>query len=218
MTKSGETFQNRKRIVIVACLILIGIVGALFLMGKPAEKKLTQEQINEVNSHFEQLIPMPESSESDFMINPICHFFSSYYDDVSEMDMGEFVYYIKRETYLTEKDTAEYEKLKDAGFWLPTEKIEDCPVPFGRVPYETVESYLRTYANVGLSDMKNMGDAIYSDEYKCFYTYTSDFGLGHFQCIGGSIEGNRVILESEDAVLQLKRNQDHYDILSHTKK
>lgn len=218
MTQLGEFFKKHKEIIIMGCLTILCIVSALFLTEKPDGKELTKEQINEVNTHFEQLLPMQDSSEFDYMVNPICHFFSSYYEDISEMDMGEFVYYIARESYLTEDDTKEIAKLKEAGFCLPFEKIEDSPVPFGRVPYKTVESYLKTYANMNLADMKNMGDAIYSDEYKCFYTYTSDFAPGYFQCTGGRIEGDIVTLDSETAVLKLKKDKEHYYILSHTKK
>lgn len=179
-------------------------------------KELTSEQINEVNTKFEQLLP-DVTSEGDFTLNPICHFFTSYYKNVTDLDMGQFVYYIPRETYLTEKDEAEIEALKQSGAQLPFEEIKNSPVPFGRIPYATVDKYLKTYANISLKDMTNMGNAIYSDEYKSFYSYASDFGPGFFNCTGGTIDGDIVTLNSDNAVLILKRDGDNYYIVSHIK-
>ena len=90
MTQLGEFFKKHKEIIIMSCLTILCIVSALFVTEKPDGKELTKGQIDAVNTHFEQLIPMQDSSEFEYMVNPICHFFSSDYDDVSEIDMGEF--------------------------------------------------------------------------------------------------------------------------------
>lgn len=217
---------------VTACICIAVIVCFMTnpLGSQPVEKstdtsesiELTTDQIAKVNAAFEQLLPAKEgedpnvtSSEGEFIYNPICHYFTSYYETVAELDMGEFVYYIPRESYLTENDGKEIETLKKSCAWLPFDNIVDSPVPFGRIPYETVNEYLLTYANTSLDDMTNMGNAIYSDEYQCFYSYASDFGLGIFDCISGEIKGDTVILYSEHAVLTLQKDGKNYFIVSH---
>ena len=203
--------------IFILCLTVI-------FTGCSNAKELTHEQIDEVNSAFEQLLPVDKcdnasvtAPEVDYTINPICHFFSSYYENVAELDMELFVYYIPRETYLTENDKEEIDSLRKSGAQLPFKEIENSPVPFGRIPYTTVDKYLQIYANMSLEDMKNMGNVIYSDEYKSFYSYASDFGLGFFNCTGGTIDGNIVILYSDNATLTLNHDGDNYYIVSHIK-
>lgn len=188
----------------------------------PDAKELTAEQINAVNRKLEPLLTTNEddnegatASEADLTVNPICFFFTSYYENVTDLDLGEFVYYIPRETYLTEKDETEIKALKQSGFDLPFDEIEKSPVPFGRIAYATVEEHLKTYANVSLKDMTNMGNAIYADAYESFYSYASDFGVGTFYCTNGTISGNTITLHSKFATLVLKREGDNYYIVSH---
>lgn len=190
--------------------------------GTSKSNELTTEQIAKVNAAFQPLLPAKEgedpdvtSSEGALVLNPICHFFTSYYRTVAEIDMGKFVYYIPRKSYLTKNDGKEIEALKKSGARLPFDNIVDSPVPFGRIPYETVNEYLKTYANTSLDDMTNMGDAIYSEEYQCFYSYASDFGPGTFYCTSGKIEGDMVTLYSEHAVLTLQKHGKNYFIVSH---
>ncbi|MEG2679154.1 MAG: DUF4825 domain-containing protein, partial [Oscillospiraceae bacterium] len=178
--------------------------------------ELTQAQVDSVNAAFEMLLPAEEGgSEGDVVLNPITHFFSSYYERVMALDMGAFVYYFPRESYLTAADEAEIETLKAAGLWLPFDNIQDSPVPFGRIPYAAVDACLKTYANVSLNDMTNMGDAIYSKEYESFYSYASDFGPGFFTCVRGEIVGDTVTLYSEQAKLTLQKEGERYFIVSH---
>ena len=218
----------KKAIISLSAILLLAfaLAGCSQMKERNTEpiKELSLEQIKEVNAAFEQLLPANESDdvgveapEGDYILNPICHFFSSYYENVTELDMGQFVYYIPRETYLTENDKEEIEALKQSGALLPFEKIENSPVPFGRISYATVNKYLKTYANISLEDMTNMGDAIYSEKYESFYSYASDFGPGFFNCTGGTIDGDIVTLYSDNATLTLKQDGDNYYIVSHIK-
>ncbi|MEA5011888.1 MAG: hypothetical protein VB100_09245 [Angelakisella sp.] len=190
--------------------------------NNPDAKELTAEQISEVNRKLEPLLSINEddtqsvtASEGDLTVNPICYFFTSYYENVTDLDLGEFVYYIPRETYLTEKDKTEIEALKQSGFDLPFDEIEKSPVPFGRIPYAAVDETLKTYANISLKDMTNTGNAIYADTYESFYSYASDFGVGTFYCTNGTISGDTITLHSKFATLVLKREGDNYYIVSH---
>lgn len=67
--------------------------------------------------------------------------------------------------------------------WLPFDNIDNYFVTFGRIPFATVEQYLKKYMNVSLDDMTNMGDALYLEEYETFYSYANDFGPVIFHCI-----------------------------------
>lgn len=188
-------------------------------------KELSLEQIQEVNAAFEALLPANEDDivvlktleGDDFTLNPICHFFTSYYEKVTELDMGRFVYYIPRESFLTANDQEEIDNIMKSGVLLPFKNIENSPVPFGRIPYSKVNDYLMTYANVSLDDMTNMGKAVYLDEYESFYSGASDFGPGTFLCTGGTIDGDIVTLYSDYATLTLKHDGDNYYIVSHIK-
>ena len=200
------------------CLLII-------LTGCSETKKLTSEQIDEVNAAFEQLLPAGagdvvymSSAAGEFTLNPITHFFTSYYDSPAQMDMGRFVYYMPRETFLTSSaDEKELAALAEAYPQLDVESILST-APFGRIPFAIVNQYLQTYMNVTLEDMSNMGAALYLNEYETFYSAASDFGPGNFICTDGEIEGDTVTLYSKYAVLTLKKDGEKYYIISHVAK
>lgn len=189
---------------------------------KTESRALTVQEIETANEAFETMLPAHEGevvsatdSESDWILNPISHFFTSYYETPEQLDMGKFVYYIPRESFVGAEDKDELEKLKETGAWLPFDDIQDSPVPFGRIPFSTVEQYLQTYMNVSLKDMTNMGDALYLEDYETFYSYASDFGPGTFYCTRGEIRGDTVTLYGEDAKLTLQKDGTKYFITSH---
>lgn len=129
--------------------------------------------------------------------------------------MSKFVYYIPRESFVKAEDKDELEKLKASGAWLPFDDINDSPVPFGRIPFSTVEQYLQTYLNVSLKDMTNLDDALYLKDYESFYSYASDFAPGTFYCTSGEVRGNTITLYSDHAVLTLQNDGTNYFITSH---
>ncbi len=193
--------------------------------GSPSSilgRELTPDEIAQINQSFNTMLPAGAGDEATvtgrdgkFIVNPISHFFTSYYDRPENMDLGKFVYYMPRESFLTAKDATEIEKLRESTEWLPFDRIDDSPVPVGRISFATVEGYLQKYMNTSLADMKNMGDALFLEEYKTFYSYASDFGPGMFRCTGGKINGDIIILYSENAVLTLKKTGMEYFIFSH---
>lgn len=186
------------------------------------ERDLTPDEIAQVNEAFTALLPTGEGDpvtmtgpDGSFFLNPITHFFTSYYDVPANLDLGKFVYYMHRESYLTQADEVEVEKLRKVADWLPFENIADSPVPFGRIPFASVDGVLQTYMHVSLSDMQNIGSATYLEEYKTFYSTASDFGPGQFHCTSGKTNGAMVTLYSETAVLTLRKEDAGYFIFSH---
>lgn len=209
----------KKVFVIMIGLMLIVLTGCS--QPQTESRSLSEKEVQTVNEAFEPLLPANKgditvmtSSEGEFTLNPISHFFTSYYDKPENLDIGKFVYYIPRETFVTPEDEKELKKLKELE-GLPFDNIDNPPVPFGRIPFATVEQYLKKYMNVSLDDMTNMGDALYLEEYETFYSYASDFGPGIFHCIRGEINGDIVTLYSKNAVLTLKKDDTNYYIISH---
>lgn len=224
--------------VTILCLTVLCAAIVLASCSKPTETKgqpsdqvdakaitLSAAQIDEVNAAFLELLPVDETepptmtnAEGAFVLNPITHFFTSYYEKAEDLDMNRFVYYMQRESFLSADDAAEIETLKASGMSLPFEDIENSSVPFGRIPAAAVDACLKTYANISLSAVSSMGDALYSEEYKTFYSYASDFDPGRFFCTSGEIKGDIVTLYSEDAVLTLQKEAENYYIVSHLAK
>lgn len=207
--------------VFVIMIGLMLIISSSCSQPQAESRSLSEKEIQTVNEAFEPLLPANKgdmnvitSSEGEFILNPILHFFTSYYDKPTNLDIGKFVYYIPRETFVTAEDEKELEKLKELE-GLPFDNLDNSPVPFGRIPFATVEKYLKKYMNVSLDDMTNMGDALYLEEYETFYSYTSDFGPGIFHCTSGEINGDIVTLYSKNAVLALKKDDTNYYIISH---
>lgn len=210
----------KKILALIIGFVLIVLSGCS--QSQTESRALSEEEIQVANKAFETMLPASEGDvisatgpDGEFVLNPISHFFTSYYETPEQLDMSKFVYYIPRETFLTAEDKDEIEKLKASGSWLPFDDINDSPVPFGRIPFATVEQYLQKYMHVSLKDMTNMGDALYLEEYETFYSYASDFGPGTFYCTRGEINGNVITLYSDHAKLTLKKDGANYYIISH---
>jgi len=99
--------------------IMIGlmlIVSSGCSQPQTESRPLSEKEIQTVNEAFEPLLPANKgdmtvitSSEGEFTLNPISHFFTSYYDKPENLDVGKFVYYIPRETFVTAEDEKELE-------------------------------------------------------------------------------------------------------------
>lgn len=171
---------------------------------------LTAEQVEAVNDAFALSLP-------DGTINPLAYFLMSYYAQAQDMDLGSFVYYMERKSFVTAEDSTEIQHLIDHGIAVNFLSMEEFPVPFGRIPYPDVEVLLEQYMNLSLSDMTQYDSAMYADDYQCFYSYASDFGLGMFPCIGGDSNGDTVRLYSTWATLTLEQVDGQYYIVSYLK-
>lgn len=223
MIKRKENFQKHKLVIAVSCILLIGAVGGLFLTqrGNAHEaRELTQNEVDEVNQAFEQLIPSSIPGD-EYMINPICHFFGSYYGKPEEIDLEQFIWYIQggEELHAGDPgDASQFEALKEleAFPFKNIETIADMPVPLQRKPVSQVNEILERYAGIHADAIQNRDNVLYLPEpYDSFYTYTSDAGWGGFTCIGGEAEGNTVRLFSESATLTLEKKGEKYFIVSH---
>lgn len=173
----------------------------VYPLSSDTARYLTDEELKTINEGFTFFL---ENSED---VNPICYFLMSYYENPENMDIGKFVYYMTRESFPTIDDKAEIDALRAKGMYpFDDDSPEYAPVPFGRIPYATVEKYLQEYMGLTLADMKNMGDAMYLDEYETFYSYASDGGLCPFNAVSGEIDGDIMTLYNGFSKLVISRD------------
>lgn len=136
---------------------------------------------------------------------PVNGFFTSHYDDVTELDFVEFLRYYPGDGILEEKDASEFEALsKDPNFpWNAGDfgkgilTVNDLPTPTHRILRTSVDETLQKYAGITTADLKNTEGVCYLSEYDAYYNFTSDFGPGLFECVGGKKDGNIVRLWSD---------------------
>lgn len=158
---------------------------------------LSEEELAQFNEIF--------AAQRDLSYSlPVNGFFTSQYDDVTELDFVEFLRYYPDDGILESEDGTEFEALsKLPGFpWNPEDfgkealSVNDLPVPTHRILQSSVDETLQKYANITTADLKNVEGALYLPEYGAYYTFTSDWGPGVFECVGGKKDGNNVRLWS----------------------
>ena len=133
-------------------------------------------------------------------------FFTSSYEDVTELDFEDFLqYYFVESTELGDGDAEEFQALAALpGFPWDAEDLErwgnvpsGLPVPIHRIPRAAVDKTLETYAGITTSDLKNTNSILYLSDYDSYYNFTSDYGPGSFQTAEGARDGGTVRLRSE---------------------
>ena len=107
--------------------------------------------------------------------------------------------------------------------WIDPERElsspEDLPVPVHRYPRSEVSALLQKYAGVTVEEL-DWESCLYVEEYDAFYNFTSDAGPGFFECAGGQVAGDSVLLWSaplEDGTrseLTLRKSGDRWLIQS----
>lgn len=133
-------------------------------------------------------------------------FFTSSYEDVTELNLEEFLrYYFTDNHDLTDEDAEEFRALAALPrFPWDAEDLErwgnvpsGLPVPVHRIPRAAVDKTLETYAGITTADLKNTNSILYLFDYDSYYNFTSDYGPGSFQAAEGARDGGTVRLRSE---------------------
>lgn len=167
----------------------------------PGRGDLTEEQVAQVNRAFS----VREISECDADFMAVSGFFTSYYDDVRELDFLEFLWYYPSEYGVGEEEFAALVELP--GFYWEKEYFtendlplipQSLPVPTCRIPHSWVDETLQKYAGITTADLENTDNTLYLPEYDAYYTFTSDFGPGSFTCEGGRVTEDTAVLWSEE--------------------
>ena len=161
---------------------------------------LTAEELARANEAFNSY-----ASGSEKALELGC-FFTSFYEDVTELDFEEFLrYYFVESTDLEDGDGEEFQALAALpGFHWDAEDLErwgnvpsGLPVPVHRISKAAVDRTLETYAGITAADLKNTDSILYLSEYDSYYNFTSDYGPGSFQPAEGARDGDTVRLRSE---------------------
>ena len=157
-----------------------------------AGRPLTEEEIAQVNEAF--LSRMERDGVT--YATPVSGFFTSFYDDVTQLDFFDFLYYFPGDGTLGEEDQEEFAALAalpdfpwiDGFTGRPWASPADLPVPVHRIPRASVDAALERYAGITTADLADTSGVPYLEEYDAWYTFSSDFGPGTFPCAGGQVD------------------------------
>ena len=169
---------------------------------------LTAEEIAQVNEAF---APFDERENVSYM-NPICSFFTSYYERPEDLNLVEFLRYFGLGNGPVE-DGPEFEALKAAEGWpFQADHVDQMPVPIHRYSRADVDAYLEEHAGITTADLTTFpassADLLYLPEYDAFYNFTSDAGPGMFICETGRREGDLLMLTGDGKELTLEETED----------
>ena len=190
----------KTRFLIALLLLSLAACGAEPEKPEAVETPLTEEELAQANEAFNSY-----ASGSEKALELGC-FFTSYYEDVTELDFEEFLrYYFVESTDLEDGDKEEFQALAALpGFHWDAEDLErwgnrpsGLPVPVHRISKAAVDKTLETYAGITTADLKITNGILYLAKYNSYYNFTSDYGPGSFQPAEGVRDGDTVILRSE---------------------
>lgn len=180
-------------------------VDAFIRRGRAVQRGaelLSDEETAGFNERFQSLVW--DKQGNMIGVNAVSCFFTSYYEDVTELDFKEFLRYFPGDGSQTSE--AEFQALKSVEGWpfAEVETLADNPVPVHRYPRRLVDLALEEYAGITTEDLDTSAVA-YLPEYDAYYNYTSDFGPGMFTCTWGEREGNviRLYQETGDRTIEL---------------
>ena len=187
------------------------------LQDAPSEgpRALSQEEIDQVNEAFASW-----TEENGVTIaTPVSGFFTSYYDDVTRLDFAAFLQYFPDDGTLSAGDEAEAAALAA----LPGYPwgISPGSVPIHRITRASVDAALERYAGITSANLADTSGVPYLEDYDAWYTFTSDFGPGTFQCAGGQVEGDTALLWTADrddgyrTELTLQKDGENWHIRAH---
>ena len=185
-------------------------------VSDPNQQPLSAEELSWFNETFYPIVY--DKQGNTISVNPVSGFFSSYYDDVRNMDFEEFMRYFPGDGSFA--SDAEFEALKTVEAW-PFDWVEtrdDMPVPIHKYQARIVDMVLKENAGITTADL-DTSDVAYLADYDAFYNYTSDFGPSMFTCTRGEVDGDIVRLyeefETGTDMLTLRKVGNNYQIVAH---
>ena len=167
-------------------------------------RELTEQELDAFRKAFSTL-------DENGNPNPAACFLLPYYDDISEMDGGEFLAYFPTDQSASEEEfellKAKYPDFFEDWTW------ETMPIPIHRYSRSDIEAVISRYSNV-LWDA--LDDNIhYLEQTGCYYNYTSDFGLGGFYAKEGFLHDDGAVIYSGFSALFLTSSPGDYVIAAH---
>ena len=217
---AAKKYRRILPLLMTFVLLMIGAAGCTPTNEEDGESDIVPLTAEELEYYKEIFEPMPTDEEGNVTINPLNHFFSSYYEKPEDINLADFLRYYPSEEVVIEE--AEFEALKNAENWPFGKDItqDEMPVPIHKFPADVVDEALRQHMGIGLDDLSGVGmdELVYLEEYDAFYNFTSDAGFATFGPVSGEKEGDIVRLYSENAVLTLKIQDDGFLFVSHQPK
>ena len=167
-------------------------------------RELTEEELKEFRTAFTTL-------DENGNVNPAACFLLPYYEDITEMDGGEFLAYFPTDQEGTEE---EFELLK-AKYpdYFADWTWETMPFPIHRHSAAAIDRVVSRYANIHWPELAE--GVHYLEETGCYYNYTSDFGLGGFYARDGFVYDGGAVIYSGFSALFLTETMGSYTIQSH---
>lgn len=167
-------------------------------------RELNEEELKAFRAAFTTL-------REDGSANPAACFLLPYYDDISEMDGGEFLAYFPTDQEGTEEEfqllKAKYPNFFADWTW------ETMPIPIHRHDAAAIDAVLSRYADIHWVELSQ--GVHYLEETGCYYNYTSDFGLGGFYAREGFVYDGGAVVYSGSSALFLTETAGHYHIQAH---
>ncbi|MEA1974010.1 MAG: hypothetical protein U9N10_00480 [Bacillota bacterium] len=180
---------------------------------------LTDSQIEDINFLLQPTLSSPECTEA----NPLSCFFTSYYEDIKDINLDEFLRYCSYGE--VPEEFPEFEDLKRHKNWpFGDANISlELPVPIHRYKKEIIQNMFTSYSGISLDKLTGTGfeDLIYIKSTDAYYNFTSDFGPGLFICTGGLVEDGIIRLNGKsrsESVLTIIKSNGKYFIESFLEK
>ena len=177
-------------------------------------RRLTQEEISQARDAFASTVYDEEKDE--YFVTAVAAFFTSDYEDVTELDFAEFLRYFPVTAEATEEEFQLLRQKYGAEFdWAEHETLRDMPVPVHRYAARDIDAATRRYANIPYQEILDRESVYYLEETDSYYNFTSDFGPGMFHCIDGFVYDGGAILYSINKALFLTEAAGNYSIKAH---
>ncbi|MBQ7231000.1 MAG: hypothetical protein IJX04_08920 [Oscillospiraceae bacterium] len=170
----------------------------------PEPRTLTETELQQFRSAFRSILP-------DGGGNPAACFLLPYYEDISQMDGGEFLAYFPTDQEGT-KEEFELLKAKYPDFFADW-TWETMPIPIHCYSAKEIDAVVSRYGNIHWVELSQ--GVHYLEETGCYYNYTSDFGLGGFSPRGGFVYDGGAVVYSDFSTLFFTETAGSYTISAH---
>jgi hypothetical protein len=185
-----------------------------------SEGVLRNQQLDEIN----HLLRPTFTYNRWVTTNPLSCFFTSYYEDIRDIDIEKFLQYFPNGEVPDVLD--EFEELKGHENWFFGDAMtfDGMPVPIHRYESRVVQEIFDEYANISLNELTGVGgdEIIYLDSTDAYYNFTSDFAAARFICTSLEVENDIIRLyddpkNREPSVLTIAKDGEKYFIESFEK-
>ena len=165
---------------------------------------LSEEELDTFRAAFATLL-------EDGSANPAACFLLPYYEEIHEMDGGEFLAYFPTDQEGT-KEEFELLKAKYPDYFADW-TWETMPIPIHCYSAKEIEAVVSRYGNIHWQELSQ--NVHYLEETGCYYNYTSDFGLGGFYAKGGFVYDGGAVVYSGFSALFFTEAAGSYTIRAH---